>query len=565
MDSYQQIKPIIMLFGAFCLVGCNGSNSNFDTSSALDDNQLQQYMSLLVKTPARGRGLVVGNGNQLSFSTPGNIQINSIIIKYYSGIGCSGAVVASTTLNGQVTPAAGTYTSTNASNYALCDKYVNGNSSHCSGLYSDVSAATPAIQSMQYTYNLTAGGIGDADTRCLSNASNNPFGHGAFETILDYSENPPVACASGNSCGYSQDYASYDLTVNQDWQSIDLSGGDGHAIIQYNNPQVDANHNVYIADEANFDIYKYNGSSGTIAGTAPKTWYSSYYNLSNSGTGKIFIYAIDPIGDVLASDAAGNGNFYPPNMFNTSEKWHYNGSYLYAAAFDTRSTMTIYSGVGASYPLGASSAPKLSLSNFLFTNSTSISGYGSWNFSNMIFENNPVSNNDFLIMVGANVDINDIPISGYGIYMCDDVGNCNETPLQPLSVPTGNQLTAYLLTRDDSGNVFVYDKSSNNVYVVSPEQLSHSIQTNMVSGTQLTNVLSLAWDSYTNSLIAAGDANGQAEVWSYSLVNNTWTNLNLNMNTTAGVVAGVDGDLGIIYAFDVAGRSAASLQEVRPQ
>ena len=204
MHNNRPVKRVITLIGILGLIGCNGGNSSTNTNSATTANPLQQYINLLTYTPAQGKQLSGAGSNQQSFSTPGGIQINSVDIKYYSGADCSGTATLATTLNGPSTPAAGTYTSSNASNYALCDKY----SGNCAGLYNAVNADPPAVRSIQYIYNLESGTF---TTQCLSNANNNPFSSGAFEAILNYSQNPPVACTSGSSCGYSQSYAATSL------------------------------------------------------------------------------------------------------------------------------------------------------------------------------------------------------------------------------------------------------------------------------------------------------------------------------------------------------------------
>ncbi len=203
MNNHQLTKLTTILLTSISLLACNGGNSSSNTDSATTANPLQQYINLLSYTPANGKQLSTGS-NQQSFSTPGGIQINSVDIKYYSGAGCSGTPTLATTLNGPSTLPAGTYTSTNVSNYALCNKY----SGNCIGLYNAVNADPPTVRSMQYTYNLESGAF---TTQCLSNVNNNPFSAGAFEAILNYSQNPPVACTSGSSCGYSQAYAATSL------------------------------------------------------------------------------------------------------------------------------------------------------------------------------------------------------------------------------------------------------------------------------------------------------------------------------------------------------------------
>lgn len=138
-------------------------------------------------------------GNQQSFFTPGNITINSVSITYYSGAACTGTATIATTLNGSVTPVAGTYKSSDQSNFALCSLYPDG----CTALQNSLTSGT--ITSLQYTYNTTNGSI---VTPCMYNPNNKPTGAvESYEGIANYT-NPanPVACTSGSSCGFSQQY-----------------------------------------------------------------------------------------------------------------------------------------------------------------------------------------------------------------------------------------------------------------------------------------------------------------------------------------------------------------------
>lgn len=205
------MKRAIILLGlsVVLLVACNGSGTSTTTNNPSQGTQLQQYINLLTYIPEDGKQFTGSpTSQQQSFSTPGDTTINSVVINYYSGSYCSGTLVATTTLQGPATPAAGSYSSTNASNVSLCGKYARNASTGCAGLYDDVSAVTPQVSSMQFTYNLESGVI---TSQCLYNPNNNPYSYGAFDAVLNYSQTPPVACTPSSSCGFSESYPTNSL------------------------------------------------------------------------------------------------------------------------------------------------------------------------------------------------------------------------------------------------------------------------------------------------------------------------------------------------------------------
>jgi hypothetical protein len=151
---------------------------------------------------------------QQSFVTPGAVTINSVDIKFYSGESCAGSNVFTKTLNGSaenpVIPAAGTYTSTNTSNNALCGSYAHGTttSAGCSGLYADMGSGN--MRSMQYSYNVqnSQGIISQIVGACMYNPSVTIGSTTGVEGVANW--NIPQAC-TGGTCGFSQAY-SVDLT-----------------------------------------------------------------------------------------------------------------------------------------------------------------------------------------------------------------------------------------------------------------------------------------------------------------------------------------------------------------
>jgi len=169
---------------------------------------LQQYINSLTYTPANSNHLLTGGTNQQSFITPGGITINSIDIKFYSGINCTGNLIYTNTLNGggaenPVIPPEGTYTSTNASNNSLCYNYTNSTTgkSYCSGLYEDMS--TGNMHSLQYTYNTNNGSI---IGQCMYNPAATIGSTTGVEGIANWTTPANNAACSGGICGFSQNY-----------------------------------------------------------------------------------------------------------------------------------------------------------------------------------------------------------------------------------------------------------------------------------------------------------------------------------------------------------------------
>ena len=154
------IKLTFTLATALALDACNGSNSASSSTIKIQSSSLQQYIDSLTYTSINSKQVNTPPiTHQQSFITPGGLTINSIDIKFYSGANCSDLLAYPKTLNGSIVnpviPSAGTYTSSNASNNALCGDYVNNQSVGCLGLYSDMSAGI--MRSMQFTYNVING------------------------------------------------------------------------------------------------------------------------------------------------------------------------------------------------------------------------------------------------------------------------------------------------------------------------------------------------------------------------------------------------------------------------
>ena len=210
MQNKQQIKLGIALLTTLTLIACNGGSNVSSTNRNIvpQTSPLQKYINSLSYTSVNSKHLMDISGvNQQSFTTPGDLTINSIDIKFYLDNGCN-AAVSSVSLNGPVTPESGTYTSTNLSNNVLCTLYANGGSSGCAGLYTDLSSGE--LQSMQFVYNVN-NGIGSSfpvNAPCMANPAaqlgTSPLG---IEGIANWTDpTNAVACNGSGSCGFSQAY-----------------------------------------------------------------------------------------------------------------------------------------------------------------------------------------------------------------------------------------------------------------------------------------------------------------------------------------------------------------------
>ena len=183
------------------LTACNGNSSG---SNALGTNSspLAEYKLMLSYAPPSGQQVKATSNSQQSFTVNGSTTFSSIEIKFFSNNSCeSGGLQQTVTLNGGsgVTFPAGTYTSTGASNYALCGKYPGG----CGALYA--AFESNLVQSMRFDYNYAAdsGGPGTVAGDCM--AGNADSSH--KEAVLNWSGSSPwAACTDGTNCGFSQAY-----------------------------------------------------------------------------------------------------------------------------------------------------------------------------------------------------------------------------------------------------------------------------------------------------------------------------------------------------------------------
>lgn len=167
MKNNKQLKTGLPFLSILLLTACNGGNSSSNTTTQPNNNPLANYVKLLHYTPATpdlnsAQLNSLSFGNQQSFYVSTEKTITSIDINYFpntyyditSGY-CIGNPILATTLTGPVTVQAGTYTSSDASNYALCSMY--DDTDGCLALYTALSTNNAPPNAVQYTYHLNDG------------------------------------------------------------------------------------------------------------------------------------------------------------------------------------------------------------------------------------------------------------------------------------------------------------------------------------------------------------------------------------------------------------------------
>lgn len=218
MQYQPAIKLLLVLMTSIALSACNNGGSTTSSNATLTQtDQLQQYMSLLSFTPAGSNQVTTDGTNQQSFTITQNgiITINSIDIHFYNRANCAGmTIIDSVTLNGNpetpVTPAAGTYTSTNASNFALCTIYANGTSNvGCSGLWDSMDLGY--VSSIKIVYNLSAYSETYTNSLCLYNSAAKVYPNWedtGTEGIANWTTqtNSSTCTSESAACGFSQPY-----------------------------------------------------------------------------------------------------------------------------------------------------------------------------------------------------------------------------------------------------------------------------------------------------------------------------------------------------------------------
>lgn len=319
MNNHCLKKLVTITLVSISLVACNNGNKTSSVQPQI--SPLQQYINSLTYTPANSNHLLTGGTNQQSFITPGGITINSIDIKFYSDIDCTGNLIYTNTLNGggaenPVIPPDGTYTSTNASNNALCYNYANSTTrkTHCTGLYEDMSAGN--MRSLQYTYNTNNGSI---IGQCMYNPAATVGSITGVEGIANWTTPANNAACSGGICGFSQNYDVFlgkRIFVTNTTTSGNIVGTSGKTAAAAadaicNSDSARPNSSAYKA--LLVTSTRYNDANG-ISSDWPLTAGTSYYNM---------------VGD-LSFTALGNG--LPPNTFSN--------------VIDPSSAYTVWTGAG---------------------------------------------------------------------------------------------------------------------------------------------------------------------------------------------------------------------------
>lgn len=212
--STKQNKIIGLWFELMILMmltsSCTGGGYSNNTGAT--NTPLAEYKSTLIYNPLltdRTAQLSQTANNQQSFSIESTIILTGIKVEFFSNNNCNasdGGLIKVIDMNGGdgVSFSAGTYTSTGASNYALCRRY--DTSDNCTTLYDEFSANMQQSLRFTYSYGAGSGGPGDVTGRCMSGSESSDY----KETILDWSANGGASqwgeCSNGTACGFSQSY-----------------------------------------------------------------------------------------------------------------------------------------------------------------------------------------------------------------------------------------------------------------------------------------------------------------------------------------------------------------------
>ncbi|TXI97501.1 MAG: hypothetical protein E6Q32_11615 [Neisseriales bacterium] len=208
----KMISHILLLVGLVgSLTGCgSGANNQNIANNAMNDLTLQSYIkSLNYKPLSTNTNINISSKNTLAMSKLGNQQVftalapvtlASIEMNYYTDDHCE-SLSSVTTIGGSATTIpAGTYSTSDQSNYNVCNAYAGGCSAELSA------AQNSTFKSIQYKYNYT--NLASSSSTCMYNATK------SYEALADYSTPAtPTTCASGNSCGYSESYGAQLLGI----------------------------------------------------------------------------------------------------------------------------------------------------------------------------------------------------------------------------------------------------------------------------------------------------------------------------------------------------------------
>jgi len=192
------IKSITAGGLSLLIAACNSSSgSGNSTSGGTTTNlTLPEYVSILKYTPP-GSPLQLQSSNapqqSLTLQSPTTIDSISIAFYEFSGNGnCDSEVSNVITLNGSVTLPAGTYTSSDQSNYALCSKFPGDG---CSNEWGN-------NQGVQFTYyyNDTESIQGNCSVQVA------PYNDADGNAINLISNSNHEACTNFNDCGFDASY-----------------------------------------------------------------------------------------------------------------------------------------------------------------------------------------------------------------------------------------------------------------------------------------------------------------------------------------------------------------------
>lgn len=168
------------------------TNNSVATTPSANAASLAEYFSKLEYVQPNEKNLQSVNQPQMSMQINSPITLSSITVNFYLETSDSGACLqdpsASITLNGPVVLSAGTYTSSDQSNFELCSRFVNG----CQGELDN------EISGVKFLYRKSDGGI--IEGNCSADTPGG-IAFGYYSPI--WSMNPSGACTSNGDCGFS--------------------------------------------------------------------------------------------------------------------------------------------------------------------------------------------------------------------------------------------------------------------------------------------------------------------------------------------------------------------------
>lgn len=214
--KYSNIVVPVLL--GIMVTACTG-NTTSSSSNSVSSLSLNEYINMLEYTPLNSTAksntinIAAGVTGQQSFTADGAITLNTVQVDFYGSNDCNDVLLSTVVMNAStpLTMPAGTYRSTNKSNFALANRYVDASEASWAGPEYEFNQ-TNSIK-FTYTYNEGPGIM----SQCLTNPNMN--NQEKIGNYLSLSESAP--CANDASCGFSQNYNV--VLVTGDYGTVDIT------------------------------------------------------------------------------------------------------------------------------------------------------------------------------------------------------------------------------------------------------------------------------------------------------------------------------------------------------